>query len=108
MSITYKIKGKRVWTDEAIKIISQQEIEKSFETFLDGLRESGFRKRGEYAGVEKWSLGDTKLTVTINPHNYTYKIMTSSVEFSIREVEVFFDLIRKYWKDMTNSFSTTP
>ena len=107
MSITYIVKGKRVWSSEAKNIIKKQNVEEAFEVFIYGLRESGFRKCGEYAGVERWSLGDTNLIVNINTNNHTFNLMNTK-DRSIREVDVFFDLVRAKWTEMIKSFSTNP
>lgn len=101
MSIaTHKINFKRGWNDKALEVFQEGKMNMCLMYFCVGLIESGFKKYGEYAGVDRWYLADTDIYILVNMNNATWGF-DNKCHQSIRDASDFFDLIRKVWVERT-------
>ena len=69
---TNKIDFKRGWSDRSLKAFQEGKDNVCLMYFSVGLIESGFKKHGEYAGVERWYLADTDIYLLVNTNNATW------------------------------------
>jgi hypothetical protein len=99
---TNKIDFKRGWSDKALKAFKEGQTNKCLMFFCVGLIESGFKKYGDYAGVERWYLADTDIYILVNTNNATWSF-DNQCHYFISESQDFFDLIRQEWSKRTIS-----
>jgi hypothetical protein len=97
---TNKIDFKRGWSDRSLKAFQEGKDNVCLMYFSVGLIESGFKKHGEYAGVERWYLADTDIYLLVNTNNATWGF-DNQCPTPIKESEQFFGIIRKVWAKRT-------
>lgn len=97
---TNKIDFKRGWSDKALEAFQKGQSNLCLMYFSVGLIESGFKKYGEYAGVERWYLADTDLYILVNHHTTSWGF-DNQCHHLIRESENFFEVIREVWAKRT-------
>ena len=68
--------------------------------FCVGLIESGFKKYGEYAGLERWYLADTDIYILVNMNNATWGF-DNQCPYFMRDAKDFFEIIREVWAERT-------
>lgn len=100
---TKKIDFKRGWSEKALKAFQEDKENMCIMFFSVGLIESGFKKYGEYAGVERWYLADTDIFILVNMNTASWGF-DSQFPYSIRESKDFFDIIRRVWVERTKPF----
>jgi hypothetical protein len=93
---TNKIDFKRGWSDKALDAFKEGKENMCLMYFSVGLIESGFKKYGEYAGVERWYLANTEIFILVNMNTATWGF-DYQYPYHIRESKDFFDIIRKVW-----------
>lgn len=97
---TNKINFKRGWSDKTLKAFQEGKENLCLMYFSVGLIESGFKKYGEYAGVERWYLADTDIYILVNTNTATWGF-DNQCPYLIRDSKNFFDIIRKVWSRST-------
>ena len=97
---TNKIDFKRGWSNKALQAFKEGKDNLCLMFFSVGLIESGFKKYGEYAGVERWYLADTEIFILVNTNNFTWGF-DNQCPYPIRESKDFFDIIRRVWAERT-------
>lgn len=103
MSIaTNKIDFKRGWSDKALKAFQDGQSNNCVMFFCVGLIESGFKKYGDYSGVERWYLAGTDIYILVNTNNATWSF-DNQCSYLISESQDFFDIIRQEWSKRTRS-----
>lgn len=103
MSIaTNKIDYKRRWSDKALKAFEEGKDNVCLMFFSVGLIESGFKKYGEYAGIERWYLSDTDIYILVNTNNSTWGF-DGQCPYLINDSNDFFHIIREVWSKRTKS-----
>jgi len=97
---TNKIDLKREWSNKAILAFQDGKDNMCLMYFSVGLIESGFKKYGGYAGIERWYLADTDIYILVNTNTATWGFDNQCLH-PIRKSEDFFDLIRQVWIERT-------
>lgn len=97
---TNKIDFKRGWSNKALKAFKEGKDNLCLMYFSVGLIESGFKKHGEYAGVERWYLADTEIFILVNMNTATWGF-DNQCPYPISESKDFFEIIRRVWAERT-------
>lgn len=97
---THKTNSKRVWSEKSLEAFQQGRSVMCLMYFSVGLIESGFKKYGEYAGIERWYLADTDIYILVNTNTATWGF-NNKCHNPIRESKDFFEIIRRVWAERT-------
>jgi hypothetical protein len=101
MRIATRLDTKRNWNQRALNAFKTDKDNVVIMYFCIGLTESGFKKNGEYAGVERWFLADSSLSILVNTNNATWSFDNQQT-YIMRESDDFFEVIRRAWSVLTS------